>query len=73
MRRYGKAIGSELAAVITALCCDEALPGSLNDHQLVSWRPPARECHIRPDLLLIYRLTPDTVQLVRLGTHSDLF
>ena len=33
-----------------------------------------RECHLKPDLLLIYR-KPDTevLQLVRLGLHSELF
>jgi hypothetical protein len=32
-----------------------------------------RDCHIRPDLILIY-CTPDssTLQLVRLGSHSEL-
>jgi len=33
-----------------------------------------RECHLRPDLLLIYRKpNPETLQLVRLGSHSELF
>nr|WP_245258374.1 type II toxin-antitoxin system YafQ family toxin [Rhodopseudomonas palustris] len=31
------------------------------------------ECHIGPDWLLIYRLTPEEVLLARTGTHSDLF
>ncbi len=33
-----------------------------------------RDCHVRPGLVLIYRLPdPDTLQLVRLGSHSELF
>jgi mRNA interferase YafQ len=32
-----------------------------------------RDCHIKPDLVLIYRLPDDeTLQLVRLGSHSEL-
>jgi mRNA interferase YafQ len=32
-----------------------------------------RDCHIRPDLVLIYRKPDDqTLQLVRLGSHSEL-
>jgi mRNA interferase YafQ len=44
---------------------DHALGGEWRDH---------RECHLKPDLLLIYR-KPDTevLQLVRLGSHSELF
>ena len=34
-----------------------------------------RECHLKPDLLLIYRLTADgkELELVRFGSHSELF
>jgi mRNA interferase YafQ len=32
-----------------------------------------RDCHVKPDLVLIYRLTNDDIlQLVRLGSHSEL-
>ena len=31
-------------------------------------------CHIRPDLILIYRKPDaDRLELVRLGSHSELF
>ena len=44
--------------------CDHALTGEWKDH---------RDCHIRPDLLLIYQLPDaDTLRLVRLGSHSEL-
>ncbi len=32
-----------------------------------------RDCHIEPDWLLIYKIDDDDLQLVRTGTHSDLF
>ncbi len=44
--------------------CDHPLSGNWRDH---------RECHILPDVLLIYRITETTVDLVRLGSHSELF
>jgi len=31
------------------------------------------ECHIDPDWLLVYEVTPEEVLLIRTGTHSDLF
>jgi mRNA interferase YafQ len=33
-----------------------------------------RECHVKPDLLLIYRKEgEDILRLARLGSHSGLF
>ncbi|WP_455657184.1 type II toxin-antitoxin system RelE/ParE family toxin [Psychrobacter aquimaris] len=32
-----------------------------------------RDCHIKPDLVLIYRVQSDTVDFVRLGSHSEVF
>jgi mRNA interferase YafQ len=43
------------------------------DHQLKGVFRDCRECHIEPDWLLIYRIEGDVLQLVRTGTHSDLF
>lgn len=33
------------------------------------------ECHIKPDLLIIWiEITPEnTIELIRIGSHSDLF
>lgn len=47
-----------------------------NDHALKNDWDGFRDCHIRPDLVLIYRLSSeDTVELLvltRLGSHSEL-
>ena len=32
-----------------------------------------KECHLKPDLLLIYRVYRDEVQLIDIGSHSELF
>jgi mRNA interferase YafQ len=43
---------------------DHALSGTWNDH---------RDCHIKPDLILIYlKSSTDVLRLVRLGSHSEL-
>ncbi len=63
-----------LSQAVTALATDTALPPSNRDHPLGGELKGCRECHLRPDLLLIYR-KPDaeTLDLVRLGSHSELF
>lgn len=53
---------------------DLPLPEKHHDHELKGNWVGFRECHVKPDLLLIYEKTDDVViQLVRLGTHSELF
>ena len=61
--------------VITALALGEVLPEKNRDHALSGNWIGHRECHILPDLLLIYRIEDDVLilTLTRTGTHSDLF
>jgi mRNA interferase YafQ len=62
-----------LATVLQALVRDEALEPRHHDHALAGDWQDHRDCHIKPDLVLIYRKTGDDVlQLVRLGSHSEL-
>jgi mRNA interferase YafQ len=72
-KRVDDSVDSELRIVLKLLVAGDSLPQRYRDHRLVGWSPPVRECHIRPDLLLIYRLLEDRLELVRLGSHSDLF
>lgn len=62
----------ELKAVVDALAKDLPLDAKHRDHALTGNWLDHRECHIRPDWLLIYRLEPDRLLLVRTGTHSEL-
>jgi mRNA interferase YafQ len=71
--RHQTILQTELAALILALAQDSPLDARLRDHALTGeWRDH-RDCHLRPDLVLIYR-KPDhmSLQLVRLGSHSEL-
>ena len=43
------------------------------DHQLKGELKEFRECHIKPDLLLIYRIKNNQLELIDIGSHSELF
>ena len=65
---------AELRAVLTPLLNDQPLPARYRDHPLRGEWADRRDCHIRPDLILIYRKPDaDRLELVRLGSHSELF
>lgn len=62
-----------LGDVVQLLADDKPLPERNRDHGLSGNWSDYRECHIKPDLLLIYRKPEGTLQLIRLGSHSELF
>ena len=60
--------------VLVLLVEDALLPESCRDHALAGNWKNHRERHIKPDLLLIYKARePNTLELVRLGSHSEIF
>lgn len=65
----------ELKEIIQKLAAGETLEAKHRDHALSGNYAMFRECHIRPDWLLIYRINDDALELLahRTGTHSDLF
>jgi mRNA interferase YafQ len=70
----GKKLEQLLMEVVNLLAIDQPLPRHYFDHALSGgdWRGH-RDCHIRPDLILIYRKPDDdSLELVRLGSHSEL-
>lgn len=66
---------NELQVVLDKLCAEKPLEERHRDHALVGRYIGFRECHIRPDWLLVYAIDKDKLILVasRTGTHSDLF
>ena len=70
---HSAAIDGLLQEAANVLAADEPLSRRCHDHDLTGDWTDHRECHLKPDLLLVYR-KPDqeTLQLVRLGSHSDL-
>lgn len=63
----------ELQAVIDMLRADTPLPPNMHDHPLKGDWKPSRDCHVKPDLLLIYTKVADELHLRRLASHSELF
>lgn len=70
---YGRSLVADLKTVTDILGVDQPLPPRYTDHALTGQWLGDRDCHIKPDLVLIYR-KPDerTLQLVRLGSHGEL-
>lgn len=67
-------LDSDLRSVLMALVTDQPLDAKFRDHDLSGDWAGYRECHLKPDLLLIYRKPDaDTLRLARLGSHSELF
>ena len=67
-------LDTELRTVLVALATDQPLDARYRDHDLSGDWAGYRECHVKPDLLLIYRKSEaDTLRLARLGSHSELF
>ena len=71
--RHRNTLDDNLLKIITLLASDAPLPERNRDHPLVGEWKDHRDCHIKPDLVLIYRKPDDrTLDLVRLGSHSEL-
>jgi mRNA interferase YafQ len=68
-----KLLDALLMEVVNLLAADAPLPRRNFDHALSGEWSDCRDCHVRPDLVLIYR-KPDggSLELVRLGSHSEL-
>ena len=70
---HRETLATTFVDVLTALVNDQPLAAKHWDHPLTGDWKDHRDCHIKPDLVLIYRKPDDEVlQLVRLGSHSEL-
>lgn len=71
--RNAKYLDEVFGAAAVLLAGDAPLPAAQRDHALTGEWKDFRDCHLRPDLVMIYR-KPDEehLDLVRLGSHSEL-
>ena len=70
---YRLTLETDLFAVLAALLADEPLAPRHCDHALTGDWKDHRDCHVKPDLVLIYQKPDaDTLRLVRLGSHAEL-
>lgn len=71
--RHREYLTENFVKVIEALGNDEPLADRFHDHALANNWKGFRDCHIRPDLILIYAKPDDeSLELVRLGSHAEL-
>ena len=69
----GNKLDALLQGAISLLAADQPLPPRYVDHQLAGEWKDYRDCHIRPDLILIYKKSGmDILELTRLGSHGEL-
>ena len=66
---------SELDAVVALLANRIPRPERYRDHPLHGDREGFRDCHVRPDWVLVYRVFESRLELIlaRTGTHSEVF
>ncbi|AJE23515.1 type II toxin-antitoxin system YafQ family toxin [Azotobacter chroococcum] len=71
--QYQATLEDDLMPVLEALAQDHPLDIRHRDHALSGNWKDHRDCHIKPDLVLLYRKPDDeTLELIRLGSHSEL-
>jgi mRNA interferase YafQ len=71
--RHRSTLDESLVAVLRSLAADIPLPERYRDHGLTGNWSGYRDCHIKPDLVLIYeKPDADTLRLIRPGSHSEL-
>jgi len=64
-----------LKEIIVLLAENKKLEEKYKDHRLTGNFKDLRECHVKPDLLLIYKINDDILELalVQVGNHNSLF
>lgn len=71
--RHRTSLDAVLFPVLVALANDQPLESRHHDHALSGEWKDFRDCHLKPDLVLIYQKHgTDKLRLVRLGSHSEL-
>lgn len=64
---------SKFIVYLSSLIKKEVLQSEALDHSLNGEYIGFREFHVSGDLLVIYKITEDTLYLTRIGSHSQLF
>lgn len=77
-KQYKKLANSDktvVKEVIVMLASNQTLSEKYKDHKLTGNFNELRECHVKPDLLLIYKIDNDILELalVHVGNHNTLF
>ena len=71
--KHKKILAEDLKEVLSLLVKDKPLAKNYYDHSLSGEWKDCRDCHVKPDLILIYSKSSKTkLELIRLGSHSEL-
>lgn len=72
--QYRETLDDILLPVLNDLANENILDQKYKDHQLIGNWSGYRECHLKPDLLLIYKQSENKIiRLARLGSHAKVF
>jgi mRNA interferase YafQ len=71
-KKQGKNL-KKFKLIVDKLCVGIKLDKKHRLHKLTGDYENALECHIEPDWLLIFEISNDYVELIRMGSHSELF
>jgi len=72
-RKTDPGVEEMLRTAVGLLREGKTLPQRFNDHPLSGDWKDHRDCHLKPNLVLIYKVSEVVVTLVRLGSHGELF
>jgi len=70
--QYRAVLDQLLMGFVSYFMSDQPLPQYYRDHALTGNWSDYRDCHLKPDLVMIYCISDDELTLVRLGSHSEL-
>jgi mRNA interferase YafQ len=70
--RHARTLDTILRTIVRALSEDRSLGAKYRDHNLGGQWGGYRDCHLKPDLLLIYEKKEGVLRLIRLGSHVEI-
>lgn len=73
--KNSRVVLSELKRVLDILVSGQVLPDKYNLHPLTGEFKDCLECHIKPDVLLVYKIEKGElfILLLRIGSHAKIF
>ena len=76
VRSYQNYKKDELDAALRTLAEGGKLPVNMHDHEMVKQSREelrgTRVFHLRPDLAVVYKMTPDMIEVLDIGKHNSL-
>lgn len=71
--KHNQKIIDEFNDVLEILVNGNQMPEKYHDHPLTGNYKGSNECHVKPDVLLVYNVTGEILTLQRIGSHSEIF